>query len=528
MELRDYQKEAIDATARSLRDHRAVLIVAPTGSGKSLIIAGIIARIRAKDSGNRILVLCASSDIIKQNFETAKRFIKNSNTSLGIYCAKLKRKDTSSNVIFASRDSLGRNPAILQDNFTAIIVDEAHQVAIEIDNEKSNDSRTRYGNILKSLQSKYIIGLTATPWRLSGGKIWSQGKFKCFFEKIAYNIPMKMLVERGFLVPYLLPFSTKKTIDVSGLKKASTGDYSTRELESIAAPVETIRKSLREWYALAADRQCSMFFCVTRAHAKKVQELLQSEMNISCAYIDGETENRAQELDAIREGRFKAVASVAVLTTGFDAPIIDCVVFLRPTLSASLFVQMAGRGLRIAPGKTDCLIIDCAGNFERFGSIEEPLAPRDSRQKEPDELLSPAREIEYIPCPSCAMTLVSYAKSCRYCGEVLKVDIETIRTQKMKDWYEVLHAKMTDYDTRKGEKAKRVDYILSRKFKGKYGTISEFFLIERGGFWLRKYHQRRIQLIIGIHAVKIKESPKSGFPIIEEAITIKEAKDRLE
>jgi superfamily II DNA or RNA helicase len=245
-----------------------------------------------------------------------------------------------------------------------------------------------------------------------------------------------------------------------------------------------------------------------------VEQILAADYGLSVAYIDGETKNRSVILDDVKMGKYRAVTSVAVLTTGFDAPIIDCICFLRPTMSASLFLQMSGRGLRIAPGKDNLLIVDCAGNFERFGTLEEPLAPREP-SKSKQEIEIPEREIEYIRCPTCCISLVSYAKACRYCGTILKAEAERTFCVESKDWHQVLLALIDDHTTKKGEKCKRITYILRRKMLGRFDKLHEYFMVDRGGWHLRKYYERERQIEHGIDSVKATKE-ENGFIKIHE------------
>jgi DNA repair protein RadD len=486
--LRPYQAKAIDDSAKAIAGgSKKVLLIAPTASGKSIIIGGIADRATKRKPGTRILVLCSSSHILSQNEAKIKLIAPRLKT--GIYCAGLGRKDTNADVILASRDSLGRNPTAAGE-FAGIIVDEAHQVAVDLE-----DSKTMYARILNAQGYKWCLGLTGTPWRLSGGRIWGKDKF---FEKIACNISMETLRKEGFLVPYSFPNIVTK-IDTSKVERSSTGDFAINQLDKVASAEDTIRACIAEWFNYGGImRKVTLFFCVTRAHAKKTAELVKEMYGIDCGYIDGEVtgSTRVSLLDQIRDSQFRCFCSVGVLTTGFDAPVVDCICLLRPTLSASLFVQMCGRGLRPYRDKTDLLILDMAGNFDRFGSLETPMV---NTPPPPigDGTGNGGREITYMECPSCKAIIPSFAKSCRYCLEVLRTEKEEVFT-KLK-WYAVLHIEIMDYTTAKGEAAKRITYYIN----GSQLRLHEYFLVNRGG-WFRRVYQKRLDQLSGtcIRAVR--------------------------
>lgn len=481
IQLRPYQQSFIDDTAKALsKGFTRVLGVAPTGSGKSVLIAGICDRASRRRPGTRILVLCSSSHILTQNEEKIQAMAPQLKT--GIYCAGLGRKDRDADVVLASRDSLGRDPTACG-QFTGILIDEAHQVEVDLE-----DSNTMYARIINAQTPRWVVGMTGTPWRLSGGRIWGKDKW---FQTITSNIGMETLRKEGFLVPYIFPPMQTK-IDTSKVIKASNGDFQIKQLDEVASAEQVIRDCVSEWWRNVGDRKVTLFFCVTRAHAQKTAKVIKEMCGIEVGYIDGEVTGNERKgfLDDIREGRYRAVCSVGVLTTGFDAPIIDCIVMMRPTLSASLFIQMAGRGLRPYRDKSDLLIIDMAGNFDRFGCLETPLVRQAQASGMTDDLPPTegnAREVSMVPCPSCAAMVRENARFCKYCLEVLRATREETHTAcKLRGVIKVL---IDDYVTRAGEECKRVTYFFQT------GRACEYFLVQRGGWAQRKFEMRERQLI---------------------------------
>lgn len=470
MQLRDYQQASIDSVARALAKNRTALIVAPTGSGKAVIGAGIAARALARNPQARVLCLCSTQEILKQNESTLNRLAPHIET--GIYCAGTGRKESEAQVVFASRDSLGRDP-LACGAFDGIVLDEAHQAAVDL-----TKSTTMYSRIVNAQNFRWLVGLTGTPWRLGGGRIWGEGKF---FETIAYNIPMRTLIDRGYLSTYVFP-KCQTQIDTSNVKVTSAGDFHLGQLEGVTGEA-LCRSAVQEWIDAASDRRVSLFFCVSRAHGKLLTKILSEHIGSqNVCYIDGESRDRETLGNEIRAGKYKAVVNIGTLTTGFDAPIIDCVVFVRPTQSVSLFVQMAGRGLRRFEGKQNCLYLDMAGNFERFRSIETPQVNssnvrENAAQEDDDEETCGTRTFEK-DCPSCSYTISSRATFCSYCGEVFVKAKQKPFTggQRSASWFYILNVEHDDYVSAKGNECKRIAYTLHSGSYYMRQTFYEYFV----------------------------------------------------
>lgn len=404
--LRDYQQDAVNSARKTLAEGtRKALVIAPTGSGKSVMIAAIIEQAYRKKTP-RILILCHQANILEQNEKAIKKLVPYAKT--GIYCAGLGRKETKQDIILASRDSLGNNIKVCG-NFNVIICDESHMIASEIGKKK-----TRYGKIFEAYKNCFVIGFTATPYRVDNGLIFGKDKF---FQKVAYNIPMNLLIERGYLSNYIFP-SIRPQIDTSSIKKTA-GDFNLKQLDEVSSTDSVVKSCLKLWWQEAKNRHCTIFFCCSRAHAKVVQKHIYEYLSFSqVAYVDGDTaiDERNTIFRLIDQGRIKAVVSIAALTTGVDIPKLDCACILRATHSASLFVQMVGRILRTAPEKKDALILDMAGNMERFASIEQPFVKDKSLLKKKETLEKGEAPIK--KCPQCLMENATAASICGFCEHV--------------------------------------------------------------------------------------------------------------
>lgn len=508
IKLRKYQEDAINNTARDIaRGVKKALIVAPTASGKSLICAGIAGRAVSKILNSRILVLCSQSEILRQNEQKLNMMYPD--VSTGIYCAGAGRKETDKQVIFASRDSLGKHPEICG-QFDGVLLDEAHQLAADIER-----SDTMYARILAAQTPKWVIGMSGTPWRLNGGRIWGEGKF---FETITYNIPMAVLRKEGFLVPYIFP-PTQTTISTDTCRTSSTGDFVIKDLEEVSATREVVSACIEEWIRLAPDRKCSLFFCVSRAHARLTHEILQQHLpKEQCAYIDGDVSDRDEMFERARAGKIRAIANVGVLTTGWDCPICDCIVFMRPTQSASLFIQMAGRGLRIHPesGKENCMILDFTDNFERFGSLEHPMAKlggkRFFERKPPEEgEEQPEPEKRYRTCPACGYTQAGRTE-CPFCGEIFIKHGNSPFEGKKSETYVLSGEPYSEpYLTKKNEHCIRVTFPIGGK------RVCEYYMVNRGE-WIRRVYEKRMAQLEKGGCIAVHGRVSGGLIEVEKLI----------
>jgi DNA repair protein RadD len=479
-ELRPYQKDSIDAASQKIMSgEKTALIVVPTAGGKTWIAAEIAKRAIEKSPNIRILVLCHQGHLLIQNEETMNKICPNIKT--GVFCSGTGRKDFDAQIVYASRDSLGRNP-LACGVFDGIIADECHLITTDLD-----DGDTMYSRIIKAQKYKWLIGMSGSPWRLAGGNVWGKDNF---FKSIAYNIPMRQLINEGHLSPYIFP-PVETKIDTSDLKKSSTGDFVISQLEKVAGR-ELCERAVREWMRHAAQRRVSLFFCVSRAHGKIVTEIIADKIGKeNVGYLDGETRKSEREamVQHIKAGKYRAVVNIGTLTTGFDAPIIDCVVFLRPTASASLFVQMSGRGLRRFPGKTNCMFLDMADNFARFGSIETPkVLGTGVPKKKLEEEMPQAREGK--PCPQCGYPLSIRPTACPFCGEVfVKLSDKPFSGEIEGKWYELHHVYVDDYLAKSGNFCKRINYRMKNGM-----LFQEYFTVLKSGWAQRKFEERSIEI----------------------------------
>lgn len=368
------------------------LIVAPTGSGKSILIAMAVKKL-VEQWKYRVLVVTHQKELIVQNFEKLKLLAPE--IDAGIYSASIGHRNTSNKVIFAGVQSI-YNKAEQFGDIHAVIVDECHLIP------KSGTGM--YNTLIKNLRAITqntipLIGYTATPYRLDSGKL-HEGE-DAIFTDVAHEIDINELLDAGYLSP-LTTKSTSIVVDAKGLHSRN-GDFVISELEEATEAIT--EQAIADALPRLMGRKSIIIFCVTVDHANHVANLLDD-----CEVITGETPQKERDelLERFKTGDLRFLASVNVLTTGFDAPNVDAIIMLRKTQSRGLYIQMLGRGLRIAEGKMNCLVLDYAGNIQEHGMIDAPVSH--SEQKK-GEGTAPVKV-----CPNCESFCHASARECPDCG----------------------------------------------------------------------------------------------------------------
>lgn len=399
MKLRRYQIEAVDAVYRHLREGDTnPCVVCPTGAGKSLIIAQI-ARDVVELWNGRILILAHVKELLDQAVDKLVAVAPGLWHSIGVYSAGLGSRDTDHPIIVGGIQSVFRRARELG-LFDLILIDEAHLIP--------PDGEGMYRQFLDDAKAVNpnvrVIGLTATPFRMKSGSICAPENI---LNEICYEIGVRELIVRGFLCP----LRTK-----AGIVRADTSNLHVRGGEFVAGEVEDImdgddlvHAACAEIVEYTAQRRSVLIFTSGVRHGRHIVDVLRDHHRAECGWVDGETpaQQRDATLDRFKAGELKYLANCNILTTGFDSPRIDCVVLLRPTLSPGLYYQAIGRGFRLHPDKSDCLVLDYGGNVLRHGPVD------DLRIKEPGGGDGPAPAKE---CPQCHALIHAAYSSCPDCG----------------------------------------------------------------------------------------------------------------
>lgn len=403
MELRPYQREAVDATWDYLRAQAGnPCIVLPTGSGKTVVMAEMIRHALTEWPGTRICVLAHVRELVEQNADKLQRYWPEA--EVGIYSAGLKRRDRFEPVIFASIQSVAKRSAQLG-RFDLLLIDEAHRIPLRAEGQYREfiEGCRRFNPHLR------IAGLTATPYRLGGGPVCGPDYI---LNEVAYEARVGDLIEAGYL-SRLVSKAGLARADLSAVRLRN-GEYVAGQLEAACNVAEVVDAACDEIVTLCADRRGWIVFCAGIAHAERVTATLAAH-GIACAQVDGKTAagERAARIEAFQRGELRALVNVNVLSEGFDATHVDAVVMLRPTKSAALYYQQVGRGMRLHPGKADCLVLDFAGNIVEHGPVDAIRPPKRPGEKATSE--APVRE-----CPQCQAIVPVQARECE-CGHVWQV-----------------------------------------------------------------------------------------------------------
>jgi DNA repair protein RadD len=395
---RYYQSEAVAAIWNHIRtndDH--ALAVLPTGSGKSYILSQLAKDVIAWNG--RICILSHVKELIGQVAEHIHAVAPE--IPLGIYSAGLKSRDLGYPVTVAGIQS-AVNAAEAFGPVDVICIDEVHRVP-----EDGDGQYLTFLETAKKLNPNVrLIGLTATPFRTSSGMICGPGKL---FSRICYSIGVRELIVKD----YLSPLKSKSTIEKTDLSKVHVrgGEFIQGELEkTMMSDDGLVVRACLEICQRTEQRKSVLVFATGVEHAKMIAQFLRDiEGDEKVGMVFGETssDERTAAIKAFREGGIKYLVNVDVLTTGFDAPNVDGIAVLRPTMSAGLWAQMCGRGLRIAPGKTDCLILDYGGNLIRHGPIDRMVIEEHGKAAPAD----PWKE-----CPACLEVVPRTCEVCPDCG----------------------------------------------------------------------------------------------------------------
>lgn len=396
-ELRPDQDQVIDAIRDSMREgHRHIMVQAPTGFGKTVVLSKIISN--ALDRKRKALTVVPAIELVDQTVDSLKA---QGVLDVGVMQATHEKTDWRQPIQVASVQTLMRRQMPEAD---FAIVDEAHRWF------------NFYGKWFMSegWRDKLIIGLSATPWTKGLG---------AYYSDLIVASTTEECIERGLLSPFRA-FGPAGP-DLTGVR-TTAGDYNEGDLAERVNTAPLVADIVKTWLE-KGDNQPTLCFAVDRAHAKRLQQQFESS-GVTSAYVDHYTkrEERIEIKRKFHNGEVKVVCNVGVLTTGVDWD-VRCIIFARPTKSKMLFVQMAGRGLRNALGKSHCIFLDHSDNHARLGFVTDIHQDHldDGRTKEKTKekpMLLPK------PCPQCNFMKPPKTAKCPSCGFVAQV-VSKIETE---------------------------------------------------------------------------------------------------
>ena len=394
--LRPYQRRSADAIISHIRASvEPCLIEAATGAGKSLIIADVAHTIHKMSGGKHILCLAPSAELVQQNREKYLAL----GEPASMFSASAGGKSLRHPVVFATPGTVKNAISRFGSKFAAVVIDECHGLTPTI--------KTIILCMRECNPNLRVIGLTATPYRMNEGYIfslWPDGKPVAdfqrlddpYFLKMVDQIQARELIGMSYLTPPLIGAPLADSYDTSNLQLNRMGKFDAADIDR--AFVGHGRKTaaiIGDIVEQARDRMGVMIFAATVQHA---QECMASLPPHRSAIVTGGTakQDRADILKRFKSGDLKYLVNVSVLTTGFDAERVDVVALLRRTESVGLLQQIIGRGLRLHPDKRDCLILDYADNIGNHCPDGDLFKP---------EIVARRKSGEAVPivacCPQC-------------------------------------------------------------------------------------------------------------------------------
>ena len=389
---RQYQTDAFEAVKTYLEYREGnPCVVLPTGAGKTILIVLLCQWVASW--GGRVLILAHVRELLQQAADKLNAMAPE--LDVGVYSAGLGRREKTGAVTVAGIQSVYQRAAEF-DPFDLVIVDECHLIPAD-----GEGMYRTFLNEAKTLNSNIrLVGLTATPYRMTTGPLCGSAEI---LNAVCFDVPVVSLIDQGFLSKLI----SKRVIecDTSGLHVRG-GEFVAEEVALLMGAVDAVRLACEEIVARTQEHKSVLIFCSGVEHAEAVRDRM-----VGSELITGETQDRDAILERFKRGETKYLVNVNVLTTGFDAPNVDCVVLLRPTLSPGLYYQMVGRGFRLCEGKADCLILDFGGNVQRHGPINRIRVEKKSKGK-------PTGEAATRVCPDCDEVLFVSSRECPACGYI--------------------------------------------------------------------------------------------------------------
>ena len=394
MPLRDYQRYAVDSIYHYFEagNDGNPVIAMPTGTGKSHVISDFIYELFQKWPTQRVMMLTHVKELIEQN--ASKLTSVWPFAPLGIFSAGLKSKQSNYPITFAGIQSC-RNAAALFGHIDIVVIDECHLVS-----PNDNTSYQKFIKELKEINPQIkVIGLSATPYRLGLGMITEGGIFTDICCDMTGMDAFNWFIDEGYLVP-LIPRPMATELDLTGVKKRG-GEYVEKDLQKAVDKAEITDAAIREAIEAAQGRERILVFATGVDHAEHIADALETYgESAACVHSKRTSAQNDKAYQDHRAGDVRWLVGMGKFTTGYDDPLVDCIVVLRPTNSPGLWVQLLGRGTRppyvlpqwgagydlsttqgrlqaIADGpKQNCLVLDFAGNTLMCGPVNDPVIPK--------------------------------------------------------------------------------------------------------------------------------------------------------
>ena len=345
IKLFDYQEDMKERIEKALRLHRSVMAQMPTGTGKTYLLTAVIDSFVNNNPMENVWIVAHRRELVSQIDETVRKFHS--------YSASITSSLLSS-VKAMSIQWLSKHYDEIEEEPGLIVIDEAHHALAKT-----------YKEMWERFPKAKFLGLTATPCRLNG-----KG-FTDLFDVLVQSWNIPEFISKGRLATYDFVSIksdgvTQRLID-SLQKRGADGDYQNKEMDMLLNKKPSIERLYRSLEEFGKDRK-GIVYAINISHAQKITKLYQ-EHGVKAIAIDSKTPatERQQDIEAFKKGDIQVLVNVDIFSEGFDCPDVEFVQLARPTLSLAKFLQMVGRGLRVAKGKKNCVIIDNVGLYRVFG-----------------------------------------------------------------------------------------------------------------------------------------------------------------
>lgn len=345
IKLFDYQEDMKERIEKALRLHRSVMAQMPTGTGKTYLLTAVIDSFVSNNPMEKVWIVAHRRELVSQIDETVRKFHSYSASNTSTLLSSVKAM--SIQWLMRHYDEIEEEPGM-------IVIDEAHHALAKT-----------YKEMWERFPKAKFLGLTATPCRLNG-----KG-FTDLFDVLVQSWDVPEFISKGRLATYDFVSiksdgMTQRLID-SLQKRGADGDYQNKEMDMLLnkkPSIERLYQSLEEY---GKDRK-GIVYAINISHAQKITKLYQ-EHGVKAIAIDSKTPatERQQDIEAFKKGDIQVLVNVDIFSEGFDCPDVEFVQLARPTLSLAKYLQMVGRGLRVAKGKKNCVIIDNVGLYRVFG-----------------------------------------------------------------------------------------------------------------------------------------------------------------
>ena len=345
IKLYDYQEDMKGRIEGELRLHRSVMAQMPTGTGKTYLLTAVIDSFVSNNPMEKVWIVAHRRELVSQIDETVRKFHSNSASNTSSLLSSVKAM--SIQWLMRHYDEIEEEPGM-------IVIDEAHHALAKT-----------YKEMWERFPNAKFLGLTATPCRLNG-----KG-FTDLFEILVQSWSVPEFISKGRLATYDFVSiksdgMTQRLID-SLQKRGADGDYQNKEMDMLLNKKPSIERLYQSLEEFGKDRK-GIVYAINISHAQKITKLYQ-EHGVKAIAIDSKTPavERQQDIEAFKKGDIQVLVNVDIFSEGFDCPDVEFVQLARPTLSLAKYLQMVGRGLRVAKGKKNCVIIDNVGLYRVFG-----------------------------------------------------------------------------------------------------------------------------------------------------------------